>query len=140
MSSGGGPVAGNARDEGFMRHAQEQDLEQYLLGRLKDRQAATAKSNVADGESYGGKLAGSLRSAKGVDFSFGHPFTGAEKRREPRIPVKDAALMRKIAPFIDAEYTLVRILDASKNGLKVHTSAYLELETIMQLRFSSNFV
>ena len=125
---------------GIVLHIQDQELEQYLLGRLPDREGAAVRSHVAVCNGCGTKLASSLRIAGCARFSEARPFTGIERRGEPRIGVDDSALMRIIAPLIEKDCTRVPVLDVSRSGVKIGTRVYLELGSVLQLRFSASFV
>ena len=123
-----------------MPHVYERQLEQYLLGRLKNGPAAEVKVHIAECESCGLKLAGNLRlTSRPPNLSRSHAYTGTERRGEPRIPVEDSALVRTIAP-LSAGYAPVRLLDISGSGLRIRFLRYLEIGTVLQLRLGSSFI
>jgi len=59
-------------------------------------------------------------------------FTGLERRREPRIATDDAASMQVLNPLLDGRVA-IRVLDVSRNGLKLCTLTHLQRGTLVQV-------
>jgi hypothetical protein len=58
--------------------------------------------------------------------------SGIERRREPRVSTDDAALMQVLNPLMDGRLA-VRVLDVSRNGLKLKTETQLQRGTLVQI-------
>jgi hypothetical protein len=58
--------------------------------------------------------------------------SGLERRREPRIATNDAASMHVLNPLLDGRVA-VRVLDVSRNGLKLCTFTHLQRGTLVQI-------
>jgi hypothetical protein len=59
-------------------------------------------------------------------------YAGLERRREPRISTDDAASMQVLNPLMDGRVA-IRVLDVSRNGLKLSTLAHLQRGTLVQV-------
>ena len=80
----------------------------------------------------------SLRQAEAISFLkriSGEPGTDSaiEKRSEPRVPTDDPASMRILHPFM-AERFAIRVLDVSKNGLKLSSPIRLRPGMLVLVR------
>jgi hypothetical protein len=59
-------------------------------------------------------------------------FSGLERRSEPRILTNDLASMHVLNPLSEGRFT-VRILDVSRNGMKLSAPMHLQRGTLVQI-------
>ena len=59
-------------------------------------------------------------------------YPGFERRQEPRISTDEAASMHVLNPLLDGRLE-VRVLDVSRNGLKLRTEMQLQRGTLVQV-------
>jgi PilZ domain len=64
-------------------------------------------------------------------------YSPVEKRSEPRVPTDDPASMHILSPLIDERFA-IRVLDASKNGLKLSASIHLQPGMLVQVRIRNS--
>ena len=62
-----------------------------------------------------------------------------ERRREPRIEADHPASIQILSPLEPARFN-VRVLDISRNGLKITTPKLLESRTVLQVRLGEMFI
>src|ERR1700733_2239329 len=92
------------------------------------------EKSIPDGTSPAAGAGCGLRQAEAISFLKRVPAKpGAdsviEKRSEPRVPTDDPASMRILHPFM-AERFAIRVLNVSKNGLKLSSSVRLRPVTL----------
>jgi hypothetical protein len=78
------------------------------------------------------KQAEAVAFVKRVALATTTSYAGLERRREPRIPTDDAASMQVLNPLLDGRFA-IRVLDVSRNGLKLSTLTYLQRGTLVQV-------
>lgn len=123
-----------------MKHIHEDDLELYLLSRLSEQDSSRLESHVRgcrqcearlhDAVHFVRQLAQVQRPGEG---------SGGRSRKEIRIPTNDPANVRLYDPLL-REQVEVRVLNASKGGLLMHTSRSFEVRAFIQLRLRSMIV
>ena len=124
-----------------MKHIHEDDLELYLFSRLSEREAADLESHVRDCVQCEASLNDAvhfvrqLAEVRRVGGSSG--LRGS--RKQTRIPTNDPAKVRLYDPVL-SEQVEVKVLNASKGGLLVHTSRSFEVRAFIQLRLRSTIV
>ena len=79
-----------------------------------------------------------IRQVEAVDFvkrvavATTTSYPGLERRREPRISTDDPASMQVLNPLLEGRF-MIRVLDVSKNGLKLSCSTRLQRGTLVQV-------
>jgi anti-sigma factor RsiW len=120
-------------------HVRVDDLKLYLSGGLPEAAAAEISSHVAACAECSGKLdetRGFLDKLAGLSQSqMAHP-SPAERRQGQRIPTNDPARVKLLHPTV-SEPLPARILDVSKDGMKVEMACALEPGTIVEVLFKS---
>jgi len=59
-------------------------------------------------------------------------YSGLERRREPRISTNDPASMHVLNPLMEGRF-VVRVLDVSRNGMKLSAPMHLHRGTLVQI-------
>lgn len=121
-----------------MKHIHEDDLELYLLGRLSENEASRLESHVIGCGQCGARLNDAvqfIRQLAGVQRRPGGAGT-RRSRTEARIPTDDPADARVYDPLLSRAVS-VRVLNASKGGLMLHTSNAFKVQALIQLRLKS---
>jgi anti-sigma factor RsiW len=109
-------------------HVRVEDLELYLLGSLPEPQFAAISSHVADCPVCGAKLDETKAFIEQFAELSGRQVAEPslpERRRSQRVPANDPALIKLIHPSV-SETLPVKILDVSRDGLKVEVPRLLE--------------
>jgi len=120
-------------------HLHPEDLHLYVLGRLLPDKARTVESHVSGCDFCNDGLTDAAVFVRDLSrLTVGHE-DSRERRQEHRIPTDDPASIRMISPFSIAIIE-VRILDASKNGLKVRTPERLSRGTIIQVHMKCDII
>jgi hypothetical protein len=105
-------------------HVSAEDFELYLLGKLPLERSTEVVSHVADCQDCGQKLDDARRYLQQLSelskSQHAHP-SPQDQRRHHRIPTDAPALIKLIHPS-RSEPLVARILDVSKEGLKVRLS------------------
>ncbi len=60
-------------------------------------------------------------------------YSATEKRSEPRVPTDDPASLHILSPLIDERFA-IRVLDVSRNGLKLSSPVRLQPGMLVQVR------
>jgi hypothetical protein len=79
-----------------------------------------------------GKQAEAVAFVKRLAVATTTSYPGLERRREPRMLTDDAATMQVLNPLLDGRLA-VRVLDVSRNGLKLSTDIQLHRGTLVQI-------
>jgi hypothetical protein len=111
-------------------HLSDEDLELYVLASLPVHQLSSLESHLTNCELCARRLAeaAALRSARQQPGDY----KGVERRREDRILCDDSGQMQAFSPF-SFEKLQVRIMDISRNGLKVRSPQLVGRGTIVQV-------
>jgi hypothetical protein len=116
-------------------HVDDEDLERYLLERLEKTRTAVIEAHLADCSACAIRLTSvnllvhQLTELRRSQMALG----SADKRREPRIATNEAGVLQKINPF-SPDRLDVRILDVSKEGMRVAGPNSLEPGTSVKVR------
>ena len=116
-------------------HVRVEDLELYLYGSLPEAQFSAISSHLADCPVCGAKLDETKAFIEQLAELSRRQVTGPsapERRRSPRAPANDPALIKLIHPSV-SESLPARVLDVSKDGLKVEVSQRLEAGMTVQI-------
>jgi hypothetical protein len=120
-------------------HVDDNDLQRYLRGsadRMEDLEAhIEACASCRDRLACHARLASSRAWLSPLRSVGGQP----EKRREPRIATDQTGSMRILNP-LHTNREEVRILDVSKNGMKVRVPCSVALGAIVQIRVKNTHV
>ncbi len=113
-------------------HIGAKDLELYLRGQLTEDQTSAVAHHVAGCPSCASLLEDTKAFVKRVR-ELGHP---EERRKYPRIPTNDPARLRVLQPVV-LEPENIRILDTSREGMKLATQRPLETGALVQIRLNN---
>jgi hypothetical protein len=115
-------------------HVSEKRLQSYLSGELSESIANEVTSHLEVCQSC------RIRIVKTVEAT-NHTVraAGDERRRQPRMPTDDPASIQIISPLA-LERLDVRILDVSRNGLKIRSPRLLNTGAILQIRLRDLFI
>jgi anti-sigma factor RsiW len=118
-------------------HVRLDDLELYVRGGLPDAETTEISSHVAACPECSEKLSearGFLdQLARLSERQMAHP-SPAERRKNHRVPTDDPARIKLLYPAI-SEALPARILDVSKEGMKVELSHILEPGATIEVLF-----
>jgi|HubBroStandDraft_1064217.scaffolds.fasta_scaffold499409_1 hypothetical protein len=118
-------------------HVRDEDLELYLMERLEKAQTVTVEAHLSDCSACAIRLnSANILSNQLAELRREQtPFRGVEKRREPRVTTDDAGVLQKINPFSPDRFD-VRVLDVSKDGMRVAGPNSLEPGTNVKVRLN----
>ncbi len=104
-----------------------------MLGaELPSSQVPSVAAHVAECSACKGKLRGIKASLVGPTlWERGRP--EGERRKEYRLTVDEPASMRQLSPLLAVRWE-VRILDVSKNGMRIEVPERLDPGTVVQIR------
>ena len=123
-------------------HAHQDDLGLYVRGRLEDAQFSKIESHLKDCVSCAAKLTEEAKFFVQFKTLGREPRTSGgrdDKRREHRITTDTPAEVRMFSPFC-AERFPARILDVSKNGLKLGFDRRLPLGSVVQVHVKPLYI
>jgi hypothetical protein len=78
------------------------------------------------------KQAQAIEFVKRVALATTTSYSGLERRHEPRISTDDPAVMQVLNPLLDGRLS-IRVLDVSRNGLKLSSLMHLQRGTLVQV-------
>jgi hypothetical protein len=116
-------------------HISDEDLELFLIARLPAHQLSVVESHLSNCSSCTSRLselAGLTFRIRMLSRRFGK-YEGAERRGEHRIPADEPGQMQTFSPFSPTKVP-IRIIDLSRNGLKVRTPQPVDPGSIVQVR------
>jgi len=109
-------------------HANAQDLEQYVSGQLSDADSSVVQQHLEICEECQNRLAEIAMQAQ---------WTGPERRSEPRVPVSFPGRLKLLDPLTSVGPPHdVRVVEISRNGLKIRTPRFLIPKTLIQIHFN----
>jgi hypothetical protein len=115
-------------------HVQETDFEMYILESLPPREQAAITSHLSTCANCQGKLLDSVRFAsKMAALTQPSDNSGKNKRRFSRISTDMAASIRMLSPASSGR-SQARVLDTSRDGLKLRVSEFLHPGATIQVR------
>jgi hypothetical protein len=119
-------------------HVCDEDLELYLLERLEKDKKSILESHLTGCEPCASRLTSANIFVQELAEQNRRPpvFGGKEKRSQPRTACDDPGVLQKINPF-SSDRENVRILDVSKDGMKVGAPSSLEPGTTVKVRLKS---
>jgi hypothetical protein len=119
-------------------HIQEEDLNQFVLGRLAHGKTIAVGSHLFECESCSCRLDEAVEVVRqsGDHKQSAH---SQERRRDPRFPANEVVSMHMINPLI-LERSDVLVLNVSKNGLMLRTSEFVQAGIVVQIRSQTRFV
>jgi len=120
-------------------HISAKDLELYLLGQLTEDRTSRIALHISGCESCA-KLLEETKTfvERMLDLSnrLGQSAGPAERRKYPRIPTDNPARLRVLQPVV-LEPENIKILDTSREGMKLATQRPLEAGALVQIRLTS---
>ncbi|MGA3185893.1 MAG: PilZ domain-containing protein [Bryobacteraceae bacterium] len=119
-------------------HLQTEHLELYALGELSENLSGMVETHLKDCVVCG-ILFEESRATIGQWVSREDEYCGREKRRGPRVATDDPAVLTVLEPPQPGRVK-IRIVDASKEGLKLLTPDALIRGTVVQIRVRDLFV
>lgn len=114
-------------------HVHENHLQLYIRGQLDSDQVEMIESHMRGCRGCKDRLTDTARTITQRNYS------GEEKRVEPRIRTEDIGILQRLAP-LSLERSFVRIIDVSKSGLGLVTSAPLAAGSLVQVRMGRKIV
>jgi hypothetical protein len=126
-------------EEGFMPvHVSEEQLQSYMSGALSDEDSRQVNSHVDECGSCRTRLEQSrtkTQSTAAVVTQIDHD----ERRRERRMATNDYASVQVVSPHT-LEHMEVRVLDISRNGLKIRAPKFLKIGAVLQMRLRDTLI
>jgi hypothetical protein len=108
-------------------HSSDFDLKQYVTGRLGTEETAVIKTHLEECEECQLRLA---------ELALQMQWTGPERRGEPRVAVNVVGRLKLLDPVTSVGPPHdVRVVEISRNGLKIRTPRFLIPKTLVQIRF-----
>jgi len=124
------------RVDGLSMHVSKEQLQSYLVGALPVEDYNQLKSHLDECGRCRTLLARTDIQQTGEILSqIGHD----ERRREVRVPTSDTASVQVISPPT-RESLDVRVLDVSRNGLKISTSKFLKAGVILRVQLRNAWI
>jgi anti-sigma factor RsiW len=120
-----------------IRHAHDDDLHRYVLGRLSAEEVDLLERHLLDCVECKDRLGATAQLvAKILSLSRDDPATN--RRTEPRFRVSDPVFLRCLAPALPDRWP-VRIVDISKNGLGLLVPTQLSPGSVVQVQSGTTF-
>ncbi len=119
------------------RHAQDDDLQLFVLGRLSAAKAAILERHVFDCLECTDRLGATARVVDQI-LNLLLDNAGANKRTEPRFHISDAVFLRSLSPAMPDRWP-VQIVDVSKNGLGLLVPTRLSPGGVVQVQSGATF-
>jgi hypothetical protein len=117
------------------------DLDLYVAGRLSAADSYPIRAHLIECEVCGRRLARAVECMLELAAQSRSRFrlVNRERRQEPRTSTNDPGSMRMLHPVV-GNWSNVRILDASKSGIRVQTSEFIQTGSLVQLRIKNTIV
>jgi len=113
-------------------HSSDDDLRLYVGGHLPAADSSVIQAHLDGCEECQLRLA---------DIAIQTRWKGPERRTEPRIPVNFEGRLKMLDPVTSVGPPHhVKVVEISRNGLKVVTPRYLIPRTLVQIRFNGRAV
>jgi hypothetical protein len=113
-------------------HSTASELEHYVHGRLSADDSSVVQTHLQQCQDCQLLLA---------DIAFQTQWKGPERRSEPRIPVNFTGRLKLLDPLTSVGPPHdVRVIEISRNGLKIHTPRFLIQKTLVQIHFNGKSV
>src|ERR1700722_10334930 len=116
-------------------HMQTEHLELYALGALSEDLSIAVESHLKSCVDCGVRF----QESRATIGDWQHGYSGREKRRHPRVATDDPAILTVIQQQ-PAMRVRIRILDASKQGLKLQVPGELVCGTVVQIHVRDLFI
>ena len=113
-------------------HAHDDDLAMYIQGRLPAEKLIPLESHLGSCKICESKLARMAESFGALGRSTQQKVT-EERRRDARVETNDQAFMQILSPLSFGRVQ-IRVMDVSKNGLKLLVPEFLQQGTMVQIR------
>jgi hypothetical protein len=120
-----------------IRHAHDDDLQLYVLGRLSAEEVAVLERHLADCAECADKLSTTARLVAKLLTLTRHD-TGPGRRTEPRFELSDDVYLRCFAPMLPDRWR-VQILNISSSGLGLLVPARLTRGVVVQIQSGPTF-
>jgi len=113
----------------------EGDVEWYVLGRLTEREAVVLSPSLAERQDCGSRRQTSTSAAQMTDLSGCQGlYSGEDRRRDGvRVQMNDGGSIVRLNPPCEGR-SEVRVLDASKGGVKISVPEMFHVGTLIHLR------
>jgi anti-sigma factor RsiW len=109
-------------------HCSVFDLKQYVGGHLAPAQAAVIQAHMEDCEECQLRLA---------DIALETQWKDEERRSDPRVPVDYPARLKLLDPVTSVGPPHeARVVEISRNGLRIRTTRFLIPKSLVQIRFN----
>lgn len=116
----------------MLPHSSDDDLRLYVGGHLAAADSSVIQAHLDGCEECQLRLA---------DIAIQTRWTGPERRTDPRIPVNFEGRLKLLDPVTSVGPPhSVKVVEISRNGLKVVTPRYLIPKTLVQIRFNGRAV
>ena len=122
------------------RHASDQQLEDYVHGRLDEGETHAVESHLAGCAQCLSRLAETVKFfLKLSTLKLEDGRAAREKRREPRFSTEGSATVKLLDP-LNLEGSPVEIINVSRSGLKLRSHRRLTVGSIVQVRLKDTFI
>jgi hypothetical protein len=120
-----------------IRHAVDDELHLYVLGRLSAKEAAVLERHVDDCAECQERLGATAQLVAKI-LNLTSRDAGPGRRTEPRFDITDVVFLRSMAPVLPERWR-VQILNISKNGLGLLVPTRLSPGVVVQIQSGLTF-
>jgi anti-sigma factor RsiW len=120
-------------------HMSAKDLERYLLGQLTEERTSYVARHIAGCDTCAHQLEETKKFVarmRGLSQQLDQGAVPTERRKHPRIPTDQPARLRVLQPVVLSQEN-VRILDTSRQGLRLATKRPIDLGALVQIRLKN---
>ena len=115
-------------------HVRDDELELYIFGRLSHTQDLVVESHLIECEACAAKLSDAVTFAgRLAELSRRQRPEDKERRRHPRVSADDPASVKLLNPPWSGPLE-ARVLDISREGLKLRVAEFLNPGSLVQIR------
>jgi hypothetical protein len=119
------------------QHAEDDDLQLYVLGRLSVTEVDVLERHVFDCAECKDRLDTTAQIVAKI-FNLHRDDEHGNKRSEPRFRISDAVFLRSLAPTMPDRWP-VQIVDVSTSGLGLLVPTRLSLGVLVQVQSGTTF-
>ena len=123
--------------EDSTHHAQDDDLQLYVLGRLSAADVDVLERHVFDCEECKGRLRVTAQIVAKI-LNLRHAGESTNRRAELRFHISDAVFLRSFSPLLPSRWP-VQIIDVSKNGLGLLVPTHFAPGSLVQVQSGATF-
>ncbi len=120
-------------------HVSADRLQWYVYGRLTPGETKDLESHLAECKECVRSLTDTIEFFRNFSKLTPQDASSGERRREPRFSTESCARIQVLSPFSPIVST-VRIVDVSKDGMKLETNERLAVGLVIRVRLNNTFI